>query len=61
MAKMTNQHPDLDVILVNGDMLGHGIPMDQYHGYSDSQKLAYFNSVKSVIGTVANLLAQYFP
>lgn len=59
--KMSDENPDIDVLLVNGDHVGHTITMSTSAIYDQDQKEQHYSEVKRIIGEVAGYIKTYFP
>ena len=56
MKKMKEVNPDLDVVLVPGDLVTHALPI----GYSQHSQRDVYEKIKGVIDTVSELFETYF-
>ena len=53
LDKMSIENSDLQVILVNGDHVGHGIPLEPNHFYTEAERQDRYDQVKGVLSDVA--------
>jgi hypothetical protein len=61
MRKMKADNPDLDFILVPGDLLGHGINLDLHRPPTPLQAVASYALLMKTHRDVAKLLETHFP
>jgi hypothetical protein len=58
---MATENPDLQVLLINGDLVGHGVPMEEEKIYSDAEKDESYALLKQVLSDIAGYVRKYFP
>ena len=58
MKQMKEEHPDLEVILVPGDIVTHAFPSD---GPASSSLTDSYQNILGVLDEVSKLFETYFP
>ena len=61
LEKMSTENPDLQVILLNGDTVGHAITLDEHTSYTNEQREIAYQNVLDVLTEVGNYMSTYFP